>query len=774
MRGARLSRGVCCAAWCLSMMAAGQSAAASSGYDALPPPVSAAALEDVPLQLELIINGATTGAIVPVLMRADGPVVQGTDLRRAALPVGGDGTRLIALHTIPEVASEYDAANQRLLLSVPPAWLPRQRLGTAGLSEEPARSSPGAMLNYELFVSDPDGRKATASLWNEVRIFGPAGIASTTGVLQVASRSTRFTRYDSRWSQSDEARMITWEAGDFITRGLPWMGAVRLGGFQVSRDFAVRPDVVTYPLPEFAGEAALPSTVELFINDHRAGGGAIEPGPFTMSTLPQISGAGEARLTVTDALGRRVTTTLPFYVSSALLRTGLTDYAASAGLLRRNYGMRSFDYGKAAASGSIRRGMTETITLEAHAEASEYGALGGIGGVFGVSNAGILTASYSHSGHRGMEGGQLSVGYAYQANRFSLTANHIRRDHDFADMATGGGATAWRQLSSVTASVSTGTFGNLGAAWFETRDRKGGKARLATASWALPLGRLARLYTAASREFEGRTWSLSASLSIPFGGRGGTASSGYTRETDGSNSWRADYSRAVPSAGGIGFSMGAARYRGTELYAQGDFTWRGPSVEVRGGAYGSARGVTRWAGASGSLVVMDKALFAANRIADAFVLVSTGEPGIPVRYENQRVGNTNGKGHLLMPWATGYYRAKYEIDPLGLPPSIETPLVEQHIAVKRGSGYRLSFPVRRSVSARIVLRDSAGAALPVGAAVSVNGTSGTYVGWDGFLYLESVAPQNRLSVKLPDDSTCTAMFDAKHTEDVTDVVLTCL
>ncbi|MFD0847944.1 fimbria/pilus outer membrane usher protein [Sphingosinicella xenopeptidilytica] len=756
------------------MTTASPALAASSEYDVLPPPVPSATLEDVPLQLELVINGAATGAIVPVLMRADGPVVQGADLKRADLPIDGDETRLIALSAIPEVDAEYDAANQRLALSVPPEWLPRQRLGVTEISDEPARSSPGAVFNYELFVSDPDGRKATLSLWNEARVFGPAGIASTTGVWQTGSHGTRFTRYDSRWTRSNEARMVTWEAGDLITRGLPWTGAVRLGGVQVSRDFAVRPDVVTYPLPEFAGEAALPSTVELFINDHRAGGAAIEPGPFTMSTRPQISGAGEANLTVTDALGRRVTTTLPFYVSSALLRPGLTDYAVSGGLLRRNYGTRNFDYGEAAASASLRRGITDAVTLEAHAEASEHVVLGGIGGVFGVGNAGIVSASYSHSGHHGMEGGQVSVGYAYQARRFSLSANHIRRDIDFADIAIEGHMAAWRRLSSVTASVSTGRYGNLGAAWFETRDSKGDKARLATASWALPLGRLARLYMSASREFEDKTWSASTSLSIPFGGDGGMASSGYVRETDGSNSWRADYSRAVPSEGGLGFSMGAARYRGTDLYAQGDFTWRGPNVEVRGGAYGSARGVTRWAGASGSLVMMDNAVFAANRIADAFVLVSTGEPNIPVRYENQRVGRSNGKGHLLVPWATSYYRAKYEIDPLGLPPSIETPVVEQRIAVTRGSGYLLAFPVKRLVAARITLRDSSGAPLPVGSAVAVNGMPGAYVGWDGFLYLETLAPRNRLSVRLPDDSICTATFAAENAEGVIDAgTLTC-
>ncbi|MFD2137447.1 hypothetical protein ACFSLT_23805 [Novosphingobium resinovorum] len=106
--------------------------------------------------------------------------------------------------------------------------------------------------------------------------------------------------------------MTTYEAGDLVTRTLPWSNAIRLGGVQVSRDFAVRPDVVTYPVPAFAGEAALPSSVQLFIDNHEAFGGSIQPGPFVMNPLPQINGAGQASIVVTDALGRQVATQVPF------------------------------------------------------------------------------------------------------------------------------------------------------------------------------------------------------------------------------------------------------------------------------------------------------------------------------------------------------------------------------------------------------------------------------------------------------------------------------
>ncbi|MFH4346950.1 fimbrial biogenesis outer membrane usher protein, partial [Acinetobacter baumannii] len=90
--------------------------------------------------------------------------------------------------------------------------------------------------------------------------------------------------------------------------------SVRLGGIQLRHNFSIRPDLITYPLPQFTGQAALPSTVDLFINGLKNSTNDIQPGPYILNNVPFINGRGEAVVVTTDAVGRQVSTTLPFYV----------------------------------------------------------------------------------------------------------------------------------------------------------------------------------------------------------------------------------------------------------------------------------------------------------------------------------------------------------------------------------------------------------------------------------------------------------------------------
>ncbi|MEW7001310.1 hypothetical protein M5585_18760 [Serratia ureilytica] len=46
---------------------------------------------------------------------------------------------------------------------------------------------------------------------------------------------------------------------------------------------------------------------------------------------------------------------MPFYVASNLLQTGMSDFSISTGLLRRNYGLNSADYGQWVGSASTLR-----------------------------------------------------------------------------------------------------------------------------------------------------------------------------------------------------------------------------------------------------------------------------------------------------------------------------------------------------------------------------------------------------------------------------------
>ena len=84
-------------------------------------------------------------------------------------------------------------------------------------------------------------------------------------------------------------------------------------------------------------------------------------------------------MVTTDALGRQISTTVPFYVASSLLQAGLSDFSLSAGALRQNYGYRSADYGQWVASGSGRYGVTDWLTLEGRAEGAAELAVTGAG-----------------------------------------------------------------------------------------------------------------------------------------------------------------------------------------------------------------------------------------------------------------------------------------------------------------------------------------------------------------------------------------------------------
>lgn len=770
----------------ISLLGVAAGAAPQASAASLPQP--SRSLEDAQkhgatLYLELLVNQRPTSKLVAVQVRDGHYLVDADELRDAGLPLPAEMRGPVAIDSIPQVQSHYDAYGQRLLVDVPPDWLPGQTFGGAGITSRiPAQTSLGAMFNYDLYTSAPEQGRSYSSAWTDLRLFGAFGSLHNSGVYQHAYGDAQgmnegYLRYDTGWRTSDEERMITYELGDLVTNALPWSSPVRVGGLQIARDFSVRPDVVTYPLPQFSGEAAVPTTVDLFVNGYRSSSTSVDPGPFTITNVPFINGAGNAVVVTTDALGRQVSTTVPFYVTSSLLKPGLSDYSFASGTLRRDYGLKSFSYGPAVANGSYRYGLNDYLTLESHAEGADDLALGGLGAVLRLGNLGTLNLAASHGGMQGDNGEQRVVGYQYNGRRFNFSLQRIERDSGFADLSVYDldDYQLSRKSTQTTSSLSLERWGSVGVGYFDIEAADHSRTRLLNLSWSKPLWGNANLYLSANREIGDSNWTTALLLSIPFDLHG-TLGGSIERNADKRMTRRINYSRSIPSDGGFGWDLGYTDADDADSYRQASLSWRGDSLQLQGGAYGNAGDYTRWLDMSGSVVWMDNALFAANRVPDAFVLVSTdGQPEIPVRYENQLVGSTDANGHLLVPWATAYYGAKYEIDPLNLPSAITTPEVEKRVAVKAGSGYLLRFPVQRVAAASVILRDAAGKNLPVGALVrTVNGQE-AYVGWDGRVYLEHLRAENRLQVELPEGGHCTVGFSLDTAQDEVALVgpLTC-
>ena len=197
------------------------------------------------------------------------------------------------------------------------------------------------------------------------RVFGPLGIVSGGLVTQTNDGLYGTRRLDTTWSYTDPGTMRTYAAGDIITGGLSWTRPVRLGGVQMKRDFSLRPDLVTFPVPTISGSAAVPSTVDLFVDNARRFSGEVPAGPFQITNLPVVTGQGSARLVVRDVQGQEVVSESAFFASPQLLAEGLIDYALEAGFARRFYAIRSFDYDdRFMGSATLRYGLTDVLTVE--------------------------------------------------------------------------------------------------------------------------------------------------------------------------------------------------------------------------------------------------------------------------------------------------------------------------------------------------------------------------------------------------------------------------
>src|SRR5690606_8653626 len=108
------------------------------------------------------------------------------------------------------------------------------------------------------------------------------------------------------------------------------------------------------------------------------------------------------------------TLSFPFYASQNLLAGGLSDWSVTAGLIREDYGLRSFSYGSSpVASGEWRYGLSDALTIEAHGEGGASLRNAGAGAVWSLGQAGVVSASYAGSDWHDQTGSQTALAYSW-------------------------------------------------------------------------------------------------------------------------------------------------------------------------------------------------------------------------------------------------------------------------------------------------------------------------------------------------------------------------
>ena len=240
---------------------------------------------------------------------------------------------------------EYDERRQRLLLTSTARGCRSRHLVSRKTARATPRPATARAAQLRPLCHAHRQRRFAPLSWNELRLFGPAGQFSSNGVyIQQLAGDTRGQQQGyilrHRYSNENENAALSWRAGDLITDALGWSNSVRLAACR-SRVTSACDRIWSLIRCRPLAAAAVPSSVDLFINGYRSAQANVQPGPWSLTNVPFVNGAGDAVITTTDAVGRQVTTTLPFYVSSSLLKTGLSDYAFSAGAIRENYGIKT-------------------------------------------------------------------------------------------------------------------------------------------------------------------------------------------------------------------------------------------------------------------------------------------------------------------------------------------------------------------------------------------------------------------------------------------------
>lgn len=735
-------------------------------------PIHAQSQVPVPLAFEASLNGEPRGTVL-LLQQGDVYLLGEDDARvwRLRLPAAPTlrfrGQAFHALSTLGLTVSRLETEQQRIDLRAEPSAFEDSTARLANFEYRLTPAAWGGFLAYD-FVGTRLGGRSVLDAAFTVSAFGPYGSLSH----QVVARNlwasddsnAETSRIATTFRRDWPERLVSFEAGDTVSRPGAFGNALRFGGLSAGSNFSLRPGFIRQPLPDLTAETSLPSTVQVFVQNQLRSVAQVPPGRFTLDNVPVILGAGEARLVVRDALGREQVVTSSFYIAGGLLKKGLSEWYVGAGKLRSDFGGDA-EYGASYGSGLFRYGLTNAITVEGRAEfegssTRVVGAAVNLGGLWGEIEGTLGVADVEGVGQRWLGG----VGYRYVTLDYNVGARWVEAQRGFRQ--PGETAIDPTPVRTITASAGArlGERWSAGLSWIGIERQSGFTTNSANVSATFALRQGASLLFAYNRVSEGgQTRDIgSVLLSMALGART-TASAGADSGSD--KRLFAAVQRSLPFDEGWGYRAAVNRYADRTRFDAGAALNLRPltaSVEVN---QETGQSLAARVGAAGSFALVEDTPFAVREITDSFALVRVpGVAGVPIFLNNQPAGSTDAAGRLVLPRLAAYVPSQVRVDVDALPPDAEIVRDRETAVPPYRSGVVVTLGVRRTAAALVKVVDADGKPIATGAAVRVEPEGdATSVAQGGAFFLRAEPGRKRATITLRGEP-CTIEFDVATTD----------
>lgn len=699
------------------------------------------------------------------------------------------------LSDISWMTYNYNEVNQTLNLNVPETKLEMYLVNIRKENKLPAsfiQTKPllAAVMNYNIYSVYSNNQNLLSGS-ADLTVNAPIGNFYSTliyrGDQDANAGGEPWVRLSSSWQYFDPVHIRSYTLGDLTTNTTAWGASVRLAGFQWASAYAQRSDIITTALPEFSGSAALPSSLDLYVNQQRVYSGLIPSGPFNLLSLPSISG-GKVTLVAKDVTGQETTLEKTYYSSPKILAKGVNQFSLDGGIPRYNTTSESNNYDTQVffGSGSVRYGWTPTLTLSAGAESSTDGLLNlGVGFNKNIIQRGILSTSLAFSRYKGQVGSILTVDLETRFfDNMTFNASLQNTYQRYYNL----GRVADARYKETLATVSSDLENELNTVAAQQIFRTGLSYNFSSSINAyINYNQIVSKESTYQQATVGSSFNIHPNWSVFV--------SGYQDLVNKKNyGMFASLRFTPPSTSKIPVSINTSIAKENEITTnkvealgvanENKIGWGGYVTQnsqnsqtssafvnyVSNYAYLSARysqynELKQTAiSSSGALVWASNRFFAANKIGDGFAIVNNAGPQTKIINGGVTLGETDSKGRFLISNLVPYQINSIYANPENLPLDWNLSSTEKSVMTGFKQGVQIDFDAKKTLSAIVKLVNKDNEAIKPGYSAVLNKQGSEVVGYDGEIFLQGLQKYNSLVVDLIEKGTCTVSFEYNGTE----------